>query len=97
MGLLGSESAGLDMRFGKMTATYTVDSKGNMKKVAMTFTASMKMDMPLEDGLAVSMSAEYDYDMTMTVNATGKAVKITFPDFSDYLEMDPSQMAGVAA
>ena len=33
----------------------------------------------------------------MTVNATGKAVKITFPDFSDYLEMDPSQMAGVAA
>lgn len=97
MGLLGSESAGLDMRFGKMTATYTVDSKGNMQKVAMTFTASMKMDMPLEDGLAVSMSAEYDYDMTMTVNATGKAVKITFPDFSDYLEMDPSQMAGVAA
>ena len=97
MGLLGSESTGLDMRFGKMTATYTVDSKGNMKKVDMAFSASMKMDMPLEDGLTVSMSAEYDYDMTMTVNATGKAVKITFPDFSGYLEMDPSQMAGVAA
>ena len=97
MGLFGSESAGLNMHFGKMTATYTVDSKGNMKKVDMAFSASMKMDMPLEDDLTVSMSAEYDYDMTMTVNATGKAVKITFPDFSGYLEMDPSQMAGVAA
>ena len=97
LGMMGQDVGSMDMRLGKMTATYTVDSKGNMKKVAMTFTASMKMDMPLEDGLAVSMSAEYDYDMTMTVNATGKAVKITFPDFSDYLEMDPSQMAGVAA
>ena len=97
MGLLGSESAGLDMRFGKMTATYTVDSMGNMKKIDMVFSASMKMDMPMESGQTVSMSAEYDYDMTMTVNATGKAVKITFPDFSGYLEMDPSQMAGAAA
>ena len=42
MGLLGSESAGLDMRFGKMTATYTVDSMGNMKKIDMVFSASMK-------------------------------------------------------
>ena len=97
MGLMGGKSAGLDMRFGKMTATYTVDSKGNMKKVDMVFSASMKMDMPMEDGQAVSMSAEYDYDMTMTVNATGNAVKITFPDFSGYQEMDPSQMAGAAA
>ena len=97
MGLFGSESAGLDMRFGKMTATYTVDSMGNMKKIDMVFSASMKMDMPMEGGQTVSMSAEYDYDMTMTVNATGKAVKITFPDFSGYLEMDPSQMAGAAA
>ena len=97
MGLMGGKSAGLDMRFGKMTATYTVDSKGNMKKVDMVFSASMKMDMPMEDGQAVSMSAEYDYDMTMNVNATGNAVKITFPDFSGYQEMDPSQMAGAAA
>lgn len=87
MGLLGSESAGLDMRFGKMTATYTVDSMGNMKKIDMVFSASMKMDMPMEGGQTVSMSAEYDYDMTMTVNATGKAVKITFPDFSGYQEI----------
>ena len=93
MGMLGDETDGLDMHFGKMTATYTVDSKGNMKKVAMNFTASMKIDMPLEDGQAISMSADYDYDMLMTVNATGKAVKITFPDFSDFQEIDQGQMA----
>ena len=97
LGMMGSEADGLDMHFGKMTATYTVDSKGNMKKVDMTFTASMKMDMPLEDGQAISMSVDYDYDMLITVNATGKAVRITFPDFSGYLEVDPSQMAGAAA
>ena len=63
----------------------------------MNFTASMKIDMPLEDGQAISMSADYDYDMLMTVNATGKAVKITFPDFSGYEEIDPSQMGEAAA
>ena len=39
------------------------------------------------------MAADYDYDMSMTVNATGKDVKVTFPDFSDFQEIDPSQMA----
>ena len=97
LGMMDSEANDLDMHFGKMTATYTVDSKGNMKKVDMAFTASMKMDMPLEDGQSISTSVDYDYDMLMTVNATGKAVKITFPDFSGYLEVDPSQMAGIAA
>ena len=51
----------------------------------------------LEDGQAISTSADYDYDMLMTVNATGKAVKITFPDFSGYEEIDPSQMGEAAA
>ncbi len=97
LGMMGDESAGLDMHFGKITATYTVDSKGAMKKVAMAFTASMKMDMPLEDSQAISVTADYDYDMVMTVNATGKAVKVTFPDFSGYQEIDPGQMAGIAA
>ena len=32
------------------------------------------------------------YDMDMTVNATGDDVKITFPDFSDFQEMDLSEM-----
>ena len=94
--MVGQGAAGIDgmnMRLGKMTATYTVDSKGNMKKVDMAFTASVKMDVPMEDGQIYSMAADYDYDMTMTVNATGKNVKVTFPDFSDFQEIDLSQMA----
>ena len=95
--MMGSETTGMNMRLGKMTATYTVDSKGNLKKINMVFTASMKMDLPMEDGQTLSMAVDYDYDMTMTVNATGKAVKVTFPDFSDYLEIDPNQMVQPAA
>ena len=91
--MMGQDAGSMDMRLGKMTATYTVDSKGNMKKVDMTFTASVKMDVPMEDGQSYSMAADYDYDMSMTVNATGKDVKVTFPDFSDFQEIDPSQMA----
>ena len=93
LGMVGQDAAGMDMRLGKMTATYTVDSKGNMKKVDMTFTASVKIDVPMEDGQTYSMAADYDYDMTMTVNATGKNVKVTFPDLSDFQEIDPRQMA----
>ena len=93
LGMMGQDAGSMDMRLGKMTATYTVDSKGNMKKVDMSFTASVKMDVPMEDGQTYSMAADYDYDMTMTVNATGKNVKVTFPNFSDFQEIDLSQTA----
>ena len=93
LGMMGQDVGSMDMRLGKMTATYTVDSKGNMKKVDMSFTASVKMDVPMEDGQTYSMAADYDYDMTMTVNATGKNVKVTFPNFSDFQEIDLSQTA----
>ena len=93
LGMMGQDAGSMDMRLGKMTATYTVDSKGNMKKVDMAFTASVKMDVSTEDGQSYSMAADYDYDMSMIVNATGKDVKVTFPDFSGFQEIDPSQMA----
>ena len=96
-GAMGTETDGMDMRFGKITATYTVDSRGILKKINMVFDASMKMELPMEGSEAFSMDVAYAYDMTMTVNATGKSVKVTFPDFSGYQEMDPSQMAGTAA
>ena len=91
----GSEGPG--MNFGKITAVYTVDSKGMLKKVVMQFTASMTVDVPGEDGQTVSTAVDYAYDMTMTVKATGKDVNVTFPDFSGYQEIDPSQMTGIAA
>ena len=55
------------------------------------------VDVPGEDGQTVSTAVDYAYDMTMTVKATGKDVNVTFPDFSGYQEIDPSQMTGIAA
>ena len=86
-GAMGTETEGMDMHFGKITATYTVDSRGILKKIKMVFDASMKMELPMEDGMSLSTDVAYAYDMTMTVNDTGKSVKITFPDFSGYQEI----------
>ena len=82
-----------DVNMGDITATFTVDSKGQLKSMNMVFSAAMKMDL----GEAGAIEAAYDYDMTMTVKALGSAVKITFPDFSKYQEMDPSQIPDLAA
>lgn len=91
-----TETSGADIHFGKITAVYTVDSRGILKKINMFFDASTKMKLPMESGTILTTDVTYSYDMTMTVNATGKAVKITFPDFSGYLEIDPSQISGIS-
>ena len=92
-----TEAFGADMLFGKITAVYTVDSRGILKKISMCFDASTKMELPMESGTILTADVTYSYDMTTTVNATGKDVKIIFPDFSGYQDMDPGQMADVTA
>ncbi len=96
LGLTG-ETAGMNMDLGDITASYTVGSDGKLKSVDMVFAADMKMELPLEDGTTASMSIHYDYDMTMKINAMGSDVKITYPDFSKFQEMDPSQVPDLAA
>lgn len=96
-GMLGEETAGMSMDIGKITASYTVGSNGKLKNVAMVFSASMKMELPLEDGQSISMDVAYDYDMAMKVNAMGSGVKITYPDLSKFQEVDPTQVPGLAA
>ncbi len=89
-GMVGQELGTID--FDKITAVYTMDAKGQMKAVSMTFSVAMTMDVPMDDGTVSAVSATMAYDMDMTVNATGDDVKITFPDFSDFQEMDLSEM-----
>lgn len=86
------DTASVALDIGKITADYTVGSNGKLKSVAMVFSASMKMTVPGEDGKPVSMDVAYDYDMTMKVNALGKDVKITYPDFSKFQEVDPNSL-----
>ena len=50
----------------------------------MVFSAAMDMDL----GDGVTMAAAYDYDIGMEINATGKDVKITYPDFSGFQEVE---------
>ena len=58
----------------------------------MTFSVSMELDVPLDDGTVSTVSAKMAYDADMTIRATGDDVKITFPDFSDFQEMDLSEL-----
>ena len=86
-----SDMTGIDdamsMTFSPITADYTVDSRGNLKSIAMVFSATMTMEIPAEDGTTLSMDLKYDYDMLMKINATGSQVKITYPNLSDATEV----------
>lgn len=88
MDLIGGES-GMDLgqtglQMDGITAVYTVDSSGKLEDVQMTFAASMTLDL----GEGTAMSIAYDYDIGMKINATGKDVKITYPDFSGFQEVE---------
>ena len=72
------------LSFGDITAVYTVDRSGDLKSIQMTFSVEMKV--PAEEG-GTPMAMTADYDMSMTVNATGDSVRITFPDFSSFEEV----------
>ena len=79
---LTGEDEAMSMTLSPITASYTVDRKGNLKSIAMLFSAAMTMELPMEDGTALSMNLKYDYDMTIKINATGNQVKIVYPDLS---------------
>ena len=90
--ILGVLEAGadLDMKMSLSldgsTITYTVDKDGTLKSAAADLT--LKAGVKASDGkdsLTADVSA--DLDMTMEVKAMGKAVKISFPDFSGFEDL----------
>lgn len=90
--ILGVLEAGADLDM-KMSfsldggaITYTVDKDGTLKSAAADLT--LKAGVKASDGkdsLTADVSA--DLDMTMEVKAMGKAVKISFPDFSGFEDL----------
>lgn len=90
--MMGKDTSGMDI--GDITAVYTLDRNGNLKKISMLFDASITAELPTEEGQAAAMVLGYAYDMTMTLNATGNKVKITWPDFSDYIEISEEALTG---
>ena len=90
--ILGVLEAGadLDMKMSFSldggTITYTVDKDGTLKSAAADL--ALKAGVKASDGkdsLTADVSA--DLDMTMEVKAMGKAVKISFPDFSGFEDL----------
>ena len=71
------------MEFGDVTAVYTVGRDGRLDSVDMVYSVTM-------DGASLgdpTASLTYAYNISMTINATGSGVRITFPDFSDFEEV----------
>lgn len=93
-------SAGLDaettsalleqLDFSDVTVVYTIDRNGELSNMSMTF--SMEMAVPVGEGIEpASMSVSYDMDVA--INALGDAVRITFPDFSNFEEVTVPEIA----
>lgn len=63
---------------------YTVGQDGNLKSASidMDFQADMKADAGAEGNMAIGIAV--DMEMDMDIQASGKNVKITFPDFSGF-------------
>lgn len=90
--ILGVLEAGadLDMKMSLSldgsTITYTVDKDGTLKSAAADLT--LKAGVKASDGKdSLTADVSVDLDMTMEVKAMGKAVKISFPDFSGFEDL----------
>ena len=75
--------ADLDISMEGSTISYTLDRDGALKSARADLT--LKAELNAADGTD-SLTAVFtaDMDMDMTIKATGKDVKITFPDFSGF-------------
>ena len=98
LGMLNTDGSSVDaalmesfldtMNFSDITAVYTVGSDGQVRDMRMQFSVTMGTTPG-----APNESLKMDYDMTVTVNATGDSVRITFPDFSDFEEVTVPETA----
>lgn len=77
------------MNLGDITMTTTVSSAGLPTAINMQYSATISITA---DGVTGSMKC--DYDTAMKINAIGSSVKITFPDFTGYTEVDMSSVTG---
>ncbi len=89
LGVLAAEAdlkMDMSLALDGSTLTYTVGKDGALKSAAADL--ALKMDVSAsdsKDSLTADVSA--DLDMTMEVKAMGKAVKISFPDFSGFEDL----------
>lgn len=92
--MTGEDAAGIDI--GDTEITYVLNRNGTLKRMSMVFSASLAMPFPNEDGTISSVNLQYDYKIDTKINATGSCVKITYPDFSDFIEISAEEMDTIA-
>lgn len=88
MGALSVEGLDMDMALSLdgSTITYTVGRDGVLKSAALNM--SMNASLNAADGQdSLTASITVTADMDMDIKAMGKAVKISFPDFSNFEEI----------
>ena len=84
---IGMADMDLETTLDGTAITYTVDKGGELKSasVDMTFKAGMEAGAGTEGSMTLRYAV--DMEMDMDIKASGKDVKIAFPDFSDFKEI----------
>lgn len=91
--LLGSmddslpEWTNMDIKLENCRYDYTLDSSGHLRQIDASITMSMNYAMNVNEQNNISVSADVAMDMTMTINAAGSSVSISYPDFSGFEDM----------
>lgn len=96
--VLGLIPAGVDVdvkfAMDKGEIAYTLGKDGNLKDAAMQ--VELKADVKASDGEdSLTVNVVLGMDMTMKINALGKDVKITWPDFSGFEKIETSAPASI--
>ncbi len=86
--MIAELGADMDMRVSMKNSafTYTIDKDGQLKNAAVTLNMDFDADVNMGEGERADVYFSMQMDMNMDVKATGETVKITFPDFSGFLQ-----------
>lgn len=78
------------MTFADMELVCTVDKEGVAISQVMTFLCKADLTLAAADGSQQPLTMVLDYTLDQTINAYGSKVRVTFPDLSEFQEIDPS-------
>ena len=88
-GIGGADGITTSSQASDVTGSYTVSSQGVLKELRAAYSTKINFSIPATaDSPAQTMEMTCAYDTTITVKATGSAVKVTYPDLSGFVEID---------
>ena len=70
--------------------------QGEADTISLAISMDMDMTMNIDagEGTSASLKMNCTADVALTINATGDSVKITYPDFSKFEEVDMTATQG---